>query len=240
MVKRDRYVYMLIREDGTPFYVGKGSGNRMFDHERKTSCGRSATHKDHIIAKMKAAGAEVRKQKIAEGLTDEEAFAIEIEAIRLIGRLPHGMLVNATDGGEGARNLSPESRARISAAHVGNKYCLGRLHSDATKQKIRDTKKQNPYKHPESIIEKLSQSATGRRLSGPAKKKISEALIGKKKSQKTRELMARAKFKENLSPDTIAKRIVKTTGQKRTPEQRERMRVARLRYLESKASESIA
>lgn len=115
---RDYYVYALFREDGaTPFYIGKGRGNRIDIHERQAH--RFTSHKDRIIQNMRAAGVrDIPKAKLIEGLTDPEAKDIEVTLIYLLGRWPHGPLANLTNGGDGVSDLSPESKAKQTAANV--------------------------------------------------------------------------------------------------------------------------
>jgi len=109
------------------FYIGKGKGSRSHSHE-----GRNKLWKN-IVAKH---GLEVRIW--ADNLSEEAAFAMEKDWIKLYGRrdLGTGCLVNLTDGGEGQSNPSAEHRAKISAAHTGNKYTLGLIHTAETKAKM--------------------------------------------------------------------------------------------------------
>lgn len=110
------YVYALLRQDGlTPFYVGKGKGDRWLEHERNVKPGRS--HKDNLIIKLLQEQGHVEKVKLAHCLTEEVALQMEVEMIRLIGRSAHGgPLLNLTDGGEGLSNPSDEVREKIAAA----------------------------------------------------------------------------------------------------------------------------
>lgn len=112
------YVYALYREDWvTPFYIGKGCGGRWLVHEKEAF--RRTCRKSRVIQAMwKAGWYEIPKQKLAEGLTDEEAKTLEIKLIAQIGRQPNGPLVNHTDGGDGVSKLSDESKAKKSAANV--------------------------------------------------------------------------------------------------------------------------
>lgn len=114
------YVYVLFRTDGSPCYVGKGRGRRWLDH---TSVSR--THNRYIARIIRTAqknGRELPVVKIREGLTDEEAYAIEVALIKAIGRIKDGgCLVNQSDGGDGVRGLGPESRAKLRAFRLGKK-----------------------------------------------------------------------------------------------------------------------
>jgi hypothetical protein len=117
--RRDFYVYALFRTDGqTPFYIGKGRGNRINIHEKNAH--RETSHKDRIIQGMHARGEIVGKRFLVDGLTDPEAKQIESILIQLIGRWPAGPLANLTSGGDGVANLAPESRAKKSAANVAS------------------------------------------------------------------------------------------------------------------------
>lgn len=117
---RNFYVYILYRGDWiTPFYVGKGCGQRWFVHEKEAL--RRTCRKSRVIQSMwKTGWYEIPKRKLAEGLTDEEAKALEVRLIAEIGRQPNGPLVNHTDGGDGVSNLSEEAKAKKSAANVNS------------------------------------------------------------------------------------------------------------------------
>jgi len=138
------YVYMLLREDGmTPFYIGKGKGMRWRDHwypSRNKNCG---IYKRRIIDKMRGNGVIVPKIKIAQGLTERQAFNVEMTLIAAYGRRDNrtGILANLTDGGDGpsgavvseetkalkrsrpgpnrGRIFNAMARANMSAAHKG-------------------------------------------------------------------------------------------------------------------------
>ena len=83
------YTYMWLREDGTPYYVGKGHGNRAF---RKGS-------------------PPVGRILLQEFPDEESAFTAEIFLIALYGRKDKGtgILRNMTDGGENPPNHAGKS-----------------------------------------------------------------------------------------------------------------------------------
>jgi hypothetical protein len=108
------YVYILARPDGRPFYVGKGQGHRINEHENEARRG-CRCHKCNIIRKVWRNGGAIQKYKILTTDNEKEALAFEVEWIALYGK---GSLANLTDGGEGASGFSPsaKTRAKMSAA----------------------------------------------------------------------------------------------------------------------------
>lgn len=82
------YVYAYLREDGTPYYVGKGSGHRKY-----------AKHVGVSVPKDKK-----RIVVLHENLNEEEAHTLEVELIAHYGRKCDGtgILRNLTTGGEGS------------------------------------------------------------------------------------------------------------------------------------------
>jgi hypothetical protein len=208
MIDTNFYIYILFRDDGTPFYVGKGNGNRWNQHElavrNKAKRRGENLHKTNIIRKMFAAGwTEVPKIKIAERLTREKACEYEIAWITALGRRPDGPLVNRTNGGDGTAAPSEETRQKMRAAKLGKKPSeatlvqlrmmnVGRKHanrrgpacSEATRQKIRIAKLGK--KRPE-VGAKVRVALRGRKLSEEHRQKIVIALIGRPVSEATRQ-----------------------------------------------------
>jgi hypothetical protein len=106
------YVYAYLRTDGTPYYIGKGTGKRAYKHGISESIHPPADKSKIIILK--------------ENLTEQEAFSIEKQLIAEYGRkdLGTGILRNRTNGGEGVSgyNHSEEVRKNISNRQKGNIY----------------------------------------------------------------------------------------------------------------------
>src|ERR1700722_10246381 len=99
LVRSDFYVYVLFRENGSPFYIGKGCGRRWFSHEAEAKK-LAITPKLAIIRKMLSNNLDIPKIKVHENLDAETALAYEVALIAAVGRFPYGPLVNQTQGGD--------------------------------------------------------------------------------------------------------------------------------------------
>jgi LEM3-like protein len=107
------YVYVLVRPNGKPFYVGKGKGKRVFCHEQEARNGHRC-HKCNVIRKIWRQGGEIQRYIVFTTNNEADALAYEAELIALYGR---ENLTNLTDGGEGVSGFdpSPEWRRQQSA-----------------------------------------------------------------------------------------------------------------------------
>ena len=101
-----------------PFYVGKGTKNRDIIH----LCPFMLKRKNHKSSMIKSIINEIGELpihfRIYENLSELEAISLEKDIIRAFGRLDlgTGILCNHTDGGDGANNLSLETRRKIGYA----------------------------------------------------------------------------------------------------------------------------
>lgn len=111
---RQFYVYLLRRPDGTPFYVGKGIGRRIFFHESE-ALGLGRSHKLNVIRAITKSGNQVGYDFAGFYESESECHGREIAEIKFHGRhdLKTGPLTNLTDGGEGVAGLSEETKRRI-------------------------------------------------------------------------------------------------------------------------------
>ena len=205
------YVYILFREDGHPFYVGYGQNDRWSVHEWDARRGRRGL-RFNIIRKIQAAGSDVPKIKLHENLTEETAKQYERVLIQAIGRRPHGPLANLTDGGSGVSNPSPTVRAKISAAarNISDETrarmsagCLGRKHTPETRAKIKAA--QVGKKMPLDACAKIGASKLGKPRPPEVRAKLAAAQTGKKASLETRAKMSAAHKERMKSPEVRAK-----------------------------------
>ena len=116
----DFYVYAYLREDGTPYYIGKGRNYRAWNKSKK-----------HNISVPK------NKKRIVfleKNLTEMGAIALERRYIFWYGRkdIGQGILHNKTNGGDGVSGIkfSEEHKNKIRIAHIGKK------HSQESKNKM--------------------------------------------------------------------------------------------------------
>ena len=107
----DYYVYGLIDPRNNKFfYIGKGTGNRIFEHERE-SLGSPDSEKLKLktIAEIKSAGLEVEKIIIHSKLTESEAFAAEAALINAFNYVDDIGLTNIVAGHHSMEALSVEN-----------------------------------------------------------------------------------------------------------------------------------
>lgn len=125
------YVYMYTHIDGSPYYIGKGKGNRMYaSHKHRRN--------EDLLPRTNGILDKTRITVIQDQLTEKDAHLLESKLICKYGRLDlgTGILHNKTDGGEGFSNKSVETKCKISKALTGIKR------SDATIRKCKEAQKQ--------------------------------------------------------------------------------------------------
>ena len=99
------YVYGLFHpeEPNWPFYIGKGSGNRVFSHaagkllEEEFST-ESLSAKGDVIADIKRSGKQVLQKIIRYDLSEEEALLVEAALIDLVNHIKPETLRNQVSG----------------------------------------------------------------------------------------------------------------------------------------------
>ncbi len=203
------YVYVLCRPDGRPFYVGKGQGNRIDNHEAYARRG-VRSRCCNVIRKIWRNGGEVVKQKLFTTDDEQTAFDLERQLIAAIGR---EYLANLTDGGDGVSGAkySAETWAKVQAAK------LGKPRSEACKAKISATLTGRPM--PDGWAEKVSAANRGKpwtdreRQNLPASMRVPHPTMRGEKhhSSKVTEAQAREVLRlhrdEGMGPSAIAKQL---------------------------------
>ena len=162
------YTYAYLREDKTPYYIGKGTGNRIYSTNRII---KPPKDKSRIIY-------------LKQNLTEKEAFKHEIYMIGVFGRkdLGTGILVNMTNGGEGASGWVPseETRKRIGAAN--KKSLKGKKIPEEVKQKQSNTWKEKLKNNPRPMsyyTENIKKMAERNRTDKEKHKRHGEIMKGR-------------------------------------------------------------
>lgn len=94
------YVYALVDpRDNSVFYIGKGTGNRIFSHENEyKKSDKFEKNKLKKIHEIENSGFAVKRIIINWGLSEEEAFVAEASLINLLKYLPNIQLINEVSG----------------------------------------------------------------------------------------------------------------------------------------------
>lgn len=180
------YTYLWLRDDGTPYYAGKGLLNRAF-----------LKRPGHVPPLDRA------NVVLQEWSTEEEAFAAEVFLIAYYGRKDNytGVLTNHTDGGEGftgARH-SEEVRQGMCRRMLGNTRALGNVLSEDTRRRMGDSRRGKP--RPPGVMDNARAACAGRVVSEETRKKIGAAGLGRKASAETRTKMSKASSGRTFSEE---------------------------------------
>jgi hypothetical protein len=204
--KPGRYIYPELDTSFLyePIYIGKGSGNRLYDHIKLID--KRNPIKLNKIKKIKSEGLEPIVYILKKSNSEKEIFKYENLFITSIGRydIKTGPLCNVTNGGEGSSGykFSSEQRLRQSILRKGkpspkkgiktgkSSWIKGKSHNPETLEKLKPTffkRGQTPWnagmKMSKEHCKKLSKSHIGFKLSKETLEKLSNIRKGKSKSE---------------------------------------------------------
>lgn len=173
------YIYELIDPIYLiPFYVGKGKGNRIYDHYTNEKAQKYNKNLYNAIKKLKQQNLEPIYNKIEENLTEQEAFKKEKEWIKFYGR---ENLYNLTDGGEGGNTLLDDEIKK----RWKNNCILAQNKLEVKIKKSKSMKGKNILPKSEETKNKMSKIRIEKQLS----KGDSNGMFGKTHSRQTIKIM---------------------------------------------------
>jgi hypothetical protein len=169
------YVYAYLRENGTPYYIGKGKEGRAWCKSKHERIKLPPEHNRILI--------------LESNLTDLGALAIERRLIRWYGRkdLGNGVLQNRTDGGDGVAGkvVSSDTRRLLSIASSGKKQL-----EETIAKRVAKTRGQK--RTPEQRLKMCG-------VSGPKK-----GCEGRPHTTKTKETLRAKALERTISPEQRA------------------------------------
>jgi group I intron endonuclease len=206
--KPGKFIYDDIELEYEPFYVGKGTGNRI----KSSLYDRESPFKVNKINKIKNSGGEIISIKLYENLENIESLELEKFIIDKIGRrdLGLGTLVNQTDGGDG-RLTSPHSEAtKRKISETKKSQNLSTPLTEETKNKLREINKgdKNPMfgkTHTDKIKEDQSNRVLGHNHPMFGKKHTDETIL---KIRENRNLSVNQEEINRLSKERNSKVIL--------------------------------
>ena len=156
----DYYTYAYLRRDGSPYYVGRGKGNRAYVVHRSGKKRKFAPPpRDRILF-------------LKQNLSFEESVQHEVYMISVLGRkdLGTGILRNLTDGGEGSSNRlwSSEEKERLRQVNLGKKL------SQAHREKIRQAHQGRPWSEARRNAHKQTEESCQKRSDAQRKRREME------------------------------------------------------------------
>lgn len=182
------YVYSLVNpETNQPFYIGKGTRYRCYQHLKDTM---ETTHNKRLtghIQKLRERGIEPVIIKLQENLPEEKAYDLEEELI-----IKHGR-IGFDDGGI-LMNIAMDGKPPTRFGEDNGFY--GRTHTPETKAAIGD--KNRGRKMSQETRDKMSESHKGKPKSEEHRKKIGDAHRGRTLREETKQKLREHNLKEEV------------------------------------------
>lgn len=196
-----------------PIYVGKGKGNRLYDHLYQAKTNRNERNnliKFNKLRSILKSGQEPIIFKYIDNMNEDEAIDLEKKIIANIGRidLGTGTLTNMTDGGGGTVGFrfTKEQKEYLSKLKKGKNI------SPEHKEKVVAAVKRR-WKDP-VFKAKMSQANTGKKMPLGTYEKTKQTIIkngidlgkgrrGKKLSEETKKQMSISMRKKKTSAEDV-------------------------------------
>ena len=182
------YVYSLVNpETNEPFYIGKGTRHRCYQHLKDTMETTKNKRLTGHIQKLRTRGIEPVVVKIKENMPEEDAYILEEHLIREYGR------IGFEDGGV-LMNILLDGRPPNGTGENNSFY--GRSHSPETKAAIGD--KNRGRKRSKETREKMSASHKGKPKSEEHRRRIGDAHRGRTIKEETKQKLREHNLKEEV------------------------------------------
>jgi len=201
--------YGVYKFDYEPFYIGKGTKDRLLSSKSLT---RGTTFKNSKLINLKNKGLEPIIIKIIDNISDKLSRELEVRLIKMIGRrdMKQGPLVNLTNGGDGRLSSTPsdETKKKLKIINTINAKIRKELgtdkHTPETKEHLRKVNQgpNNPMygkHHTEEIKEQHSLRVSG----------VNHPMFGKKHDQETI-----SKIKENRNKSVNQEELNKISAER--------------------------
>jgi hypothetical protein len=180
------YVYSYLREDGSPYYIGKGKNKRAWSKKHSVNL---PQNKDNIVI-------------IEKNLSAGDALKLETDLISYYGRKDNGtgILRNKTDGGEGIINPSSEWREQVRNRMKGDNNpsrqpgASKRISESQLRPEVVESKKLKVSGVLSPLYGKFGEQHPryGKKDSELTRKQKSQSAKGKTKSQSHKDAIGRA------------------------------------------------
>lgn len=210
------YTYLHFKadsEESVPFYVGKGKDSRAWTKKSRNKHWHRIVGKHGFVVKI-----------WLEFETEQEAYQNE-QTLISYWREQGAVLANFTDGGEGLKNPSPETRSKISRA------ALAQWANQDSRKLLISAMSNEESKKAKSLGIKMA-------LARPeTKKKMSEAILAAKSTPesiaKRTEMSASPAYREKLSKGVKAASLRKEVKENKS-------KASSRRWLDTKYKENFA
>lgn len=122
--KPGEYIYGDLSFTHEPIYVGKGHGQRMYNHLKESQL-KNKNLKNNKINKILSEGLKPIIKKVFDNLEEFDAYELERNIVDKIGRIQknEGPLVNMSDGGKGGSSGVVFTEEQLLKKSIASKKC---------------------------------------------------------------------------------------------------------------------